>query len=203
VPIHAANSKQTPYPARTAAVVHAWMKKPRQVATIFPSSPALTHCIADRNCIRNAKCIVELGPGTGDTTAALLQHASPDSQVLAIELESEFIPALQSIADPRLAVQLGDAMDLEQFVNQHRFAAPDVIVSGIPFSAVPPATAHAIMANIARALPDNGVLIAYQLRSHVEQYARPFFDLQQVQTVWMNLPPLRVYQWTKRSVLRG
>jgi len=180
------------------AVLSAWCKAPSQVASICPSSNALLNAIADRNCIRSARTVVDLGPGTGETTAAILEHAPPDCRVLAIEMTPEFIEPLHALADPRLIVEHADAVDLERILLMHKLSKPDVIVSGIPFSSLPVQTAQSIMKSIQRHLADDGTFIAYQLRGHVERYAESEFGgYQSKRWVFWNLPPLRIYSWKK------
>jgi phospholipid N-methyltransferase len=97
-----------------------------------------------------------------------------------------------------LVVEAGDAVEMERLLLVHHMSAPEVIVSGIPFSSLDPKTARAILKTIHRDLADGGTFIAYQLRGHVADYAEEFFGRpQSVQWVWWNLPPLRVYTWRK------
>lgn len=195
---HAANRPRWATWQRSAAVLNAWLKAPSEVASVCPSSPILTQTIADRACIQEATSIVDLGPGTGGTTAAILQHARPDCRVLAIEKMSEFIPPLKAIGDPRLTVQQGDAVGLQRLLMMNDMTKPDVIVSGIPFSSIDPMVAKSMIRSIHGALADNGVFLAYQLRGHVTRYAQTLFnDPVSDRWVLLNLPPLRICTWQK------
>lgn len=195
---HAAKLPNRSFWHRAAAVLTAWLKAPSQVASICPSSRWLLRAVADRECVRQAKTIVDLGPGTGGTSAALLAQAGGDCRLLAIEKTAEFIHSLRAIDDPRLDVELGDAAEMERLLLVHGMTAPDVVVSGIPFSSLPADTARQIMKAVHRNLADGGTLIAYQLRGDVANYAAEFFGPPEtVQWVWPNLPPLRIYTWRK------
>lgn len=178
-----------------------WRKSPSQVASVWPSSRKLVNTIADRECIRSAKTIVDLGPGMGGTTKAILRHAAVDCRVLAIEKTSDFIAPLESFNDARLTVHEGDAVELRRILKTHKMSSPDVIISGIPFSALPFKAAKSIIKSIHRELDDGGVFIAYQLRSDVADYARDRFGEPESKSwVLWNLPPLRIFTWRKRSV---
>ncbi|QEG41883.1 class I SAM-dependent methyltransferase [Roseimaritima ulvae] len=183
--------------SRARSVLSAWISQPQQVATVAPSSSAVTKCIAHRTCIREASLVVELGPGMGGTTQSLLQQMRSDSRLLAIEKTDSFIPSLQAIDDPRLRVQCGDAVDLSEHLATHGLGTPDVVVSGIPFSSVPPAVAQQIATSIHENLRSGGVFIAYQMRSTVRNFAEPAFGSADVDRVWWNLPPLKVFTWTR------
>ncbi|TWU08494.1 16S ribosomal RNA methyltransferase KsgA/Dim1 family protein [Stieleria varia] len=180
-----------------AYVIRAWLKHPKDVCTICPSSPYLTENIANRDCIRDASVVLELGPGAGGTTAALLKQMRPDSRLLAIEKMPAFREALEKIADPRFSLEIGDAVNLLETIEAHGFSRPDVIVSGIPFSALPAAVAAAIVRSVHEALAPAGAFIAYQIRSDIEQHAFPLFGPSKCEVIALNIPPLKVYQWTK------
>lgn len=184
---------------RALCVLNAWLKKPAQVATIFPSSRFLMENIANRECIREASFVVELGPGTGCTTCALLSHMRADSRLLAIEKTAAFSEALQQIEDSRLTTVIADAVDLHSILQSYSDESPDVIVSGIPFSIIPTSVAKAIMRSIHQALQPGGTFIAYQLRDDIERLAEPYFGTARSEMVSLNLPPLQVYAWQKVS----
>lgn len=185
------------YARRAACVFKAWLKQPTQVATIFPSSVFLTELIAKRECIRQADTVVELGPGAGGTTLALLDAIKPEGRLLAVEKTPGLADALAEIDDPRLSSHLGDAVDLIDILRVHDLTKADVIVSGIPFSSIPRATAKRISRSIHEALPVGGTFIAYQLRDDILSFTRPLFGSPHTRFVMRNLPPLRVYTWTK------
>ena len=192
-------TKFPPFSERLRIVARACAKAPSTVASVCPSSSALTTCIADRDYVRHASRIVDLGPGTGGTTRAILDQLPANGKILAIEMTAEFIPTLLSIHDPRLTVVQGDAIRLEQFLSENRLGSPDLIVSGVPFSSLRSAAAHAIVATIHRTLRKDGVFLAYQLRGQLKRIAKPYFgEPETTEWVWWNLPPLRVFAWIKR-----
>ncbi len=163
---------------RILFVIRAWWKQPADVATICPSSPYLTEHVADRDCIREASSVLELGPGAGGTTAAILKQMRPDSRLLAIEKVPAFGDLLDEIVDPRLATEIGDAVDLVCGLEKHGLGQPDVIVSGIPFSALPPTVAKAIVQSVHAALKPGGTFIAYQVRSDMGPQDKLKLDVQ-------------------------
>jgi len=185
------------YAQRTLHVLKAWIKQPSQVATICPSSPHLTRAIAERSCIGEADRVIELGPGAGGTTLALLEQMKPTAQLLAIEKTRELAAALNLIDDERLIHHCGDAADLISIVQRNRFGLADVVVSGIPFSTLPSRTANKIVSAIDEALQPGGTFMAYQLHDDVCRYAEQRFGSPSIASVPINLPPLKVYSWTK------
>jgi phospholipid N-methyltransferase len=122
----------------------------------------------------------------------------PSARLLAIELDSVFHRHLcASQRDVRMVAELGSAERLQHFLAVHRMAAPDAIVSGIPFSTMPSDVSDRIAAAIAQALRPGGRFVAYQVRAHVARYVTP--HLGQPETEWepINIPPVRVFTWLK------
>lgn len=175
-----------------------FVRHPAQVGSIVPSSHHLEQRLVRSARISDARVVVELGPGTGGTTAAFLQAMCPSAQLLAIELDSEFHQhLLTAIHDPRFNLELGSAERLADFLAARWMPAPDAIISGIPFSTMPPEVSDRLAATIARVLRPGGRFVAYQVRAHVAGFMSPY--LGQPDKCWevMNMPPVRVYTWVK------
>ena len=122
----------------------------------------------------------------------------PDARLLAIEID----PALHAhaanvIRDPRLTVHLGSAEQLAEALAIYQLPAPDVVVSCLPFSTMPPELANRIAAEIARVLAPAGRLVAYQARAQLPRHATPHLGAPEWQWEWFNIPPVRVFTWTK------
>jgi phosphatidylethanolamine/phosphatidyl-N-methylethanolamine N-methyltransferase len=175
-----------------------FVRNPAQVGSVMPSSRFLEQRLVRQAGIHDARTVVELGPGTGGTTAALLQAMAPAARLLAIELDPDFHRHLgATIADPRLLLELGSAERLAELLAAHRLAAPDAIVSGIPFSTMPKAVSDSIAAAIAQVLRPGGRFVAYQVRGHVADFVAPYLGEPDRQWEMVNVPPVRVYTWIK------
>jgi phosphatidylethanolamine/phosphatidyl-N-methylethanolamine N-methyltransferase len=183
----------------SAEFLRGFLRKPAQVGSVVPSSGRLKNRLVRSAAIRDARVVVELGPGTGGTTLALLQAMHPAARLLAIELDTDFHRYLQrSLHDPRLILEQGSAERIAEFLALHGLAAPDAIVSGIPFSTMPPDVAAAIAETASRLLRPGGRLVAYQVRAHVAEYVSP--HLGPAHKAWepVNVPPVRVFTWVKQ-----
>ena len=192
-----APSAGSTFSQRTWFILKAWLRNPIQVATIFPSSPFLTKQLADRDCIRTADRVIELGPGAGGTTAAMLSQMHSDAKMLTIEKTESFAEPLNAIQDPRLSICMADAMDLRDIAREENFGKTDVLISGIPFSLLPPEVAMRISQSIYQVLRPGGVFIAYQMKSDVKEYAEPLFGPPVTEPIPMNVPPLNAFVWEK------
>lgn len=202
MPSSVTNTESQPFLPAIARNWKAFIQEPTQVASICPSLRALTDRLASGSAVGNALRVVEVGPGNGETTRALLKHMNESSRLLAIEKTEAFIESLCQLNDPRLIVRQGNAVNLMDYLQELDFGNPDLIISGIPFSSLPPETARSLVGTFHNALRPGGGFFAYQLRNDVARFARPLFGEPQVEWIWKNLPPLRIYRWTKPSAAR-
>jgi phospholipid N-methyltransferase len=177
----------------------AFLKSPRVVASLVPSSPFLERRVVDAAHLGTASVAVELGSGTGGTTRALLAALGPHSRLLAIERTAEFVTALRHIDDPRLEVVHGCASSIVTELQRRGLDTVDAVISGIPFSTLPPQLAHTIVDEVHEALRPCGRFVAYQFTDRVADYARPVLGRPRVQHELRNVPPLKVFTWEKSA----
>lgn len=191
---------QSPGPEHRIAFFQAFLRKPREVGSIIPSSRFLMRRVVREARVDRAGLVVELGPGTGGSTRALLRAMRPDAKLLAIEINPRFARLMaSSIRDPRLVVHVGSAEDVTGALREHGLGTPDVVLSGIPFSTMPQALGLGIVRAVHEALAPGGRFVAYQVRDRVEMLGREVFGPARVQTELLNVPPMRVYRWEKRA----
>jgi phosphatidylethanolamine/phosphatidyl-N-methylethanolamine N-methyltransferase len=179
------------------AFFRGFLKRPKQVGSIIPSSRFLERRVTRATRAHRAKLIVELGPGTGGTTRALLRAMQPEARLLAIEINPHFVEVLQRWPDKRLIVVPGSALDIGAILAARGLSAPDVIVSGIPFSTMTMPIGRDILRSVYDALEPGGAFVAYQVRDRVNLLGREVFGRARVQTELLNVPPMRIYRWEK------
>lgn len=173
-------------------------RHPAQVGSIMPSSRQLEQRLVRSARVGDARMVVELGPGTGGTTSAFLRAMASNAQLLAIELDAEFHQRLHaSIQDPRFNVELGSADCLAEFLSARWLPAPDAIISGIPFSTMPPNVSDRVASTVARVLRPGGRFVAYQVRAHVSGFVSPYLGPPEKAWEVVNVPPVRVFTWVK------
>lgn len=174
-----------------------FLRSPEQVGSIIPSSRFLERRIVNLAKLHQVRTVVELGPGTGGTTCAMLEAMPPDARLLTIELDPRFSGILEGLGDPRLIAHTGSAADLPEILREHGLASPDVVVSGIPFSTMPREIGNAVLEAVRDSLAPGGRFIAYQFRGHVGRLGRPIFGEPEVELELLNVPPMRFYCWRK------
>jgi phospholipid N-methyltransferase len=177
----------------------AFLKSPRVVASMIPSSPFLERRLVQAADLANARVAVELGSGTGGTTRALLAAMPRDSRLLAIERTEDFLAQLRAIGDPRLEVIHGCASSVVEELERRGLTGADAVISGIPFSTLPKPLARTIVEQVYQCLSPGGRFVAYQFTDKVAEFSRPVFGAPSVQHELRNVPPLKVFTWQKTA----
>lgn len=176
-----------------------FLRRPQQVGSVIPSSRFLEQRIVRRAGAATARTVVELGPGTGGTTRALLDVMPEESRLLAVELNPDYLPVIRAIDDPRVVVFEGSAVDIRRALSEHGLPAADLVVSGIPFSTMPEEVARAILREVGEALAPGGRFVAYQFRDRVLTLGREILGPAEIELELLNVPPMRVYRWDKNG----
>ena len=168
-------------------------RSPKGVSAFTPSSPSLARAIAGEVDIGREGLIVELGPGTGAITNALLARGIAPKRLLLVERDCEFVAVLRRLY-PTLDVRWGDALRLEDFLTPT--CRVSAVVSGLPILHLSPQARHALV-NRSLAHQDAGGLfiqLSYGWQPPVPVEAHVSIAKK---TVWSNFPPAHI--WTYRS----
>ncbi len=180
-----------------------FLKHPLQIGSIIPSSHFLERRILQAARIASARTIVELGSGTGGTTRAILREMKPDARLLSIEINQNFHQIVRNIPDDRLTAHQGNALELPSILSLHGLPPPDAVVSGIPFSTMPHEDGCRIVHAISSCLAENGYFVAYQVSGKIAKLCIPHLGPVHVGREFINIPPMRVYQWRKNGNFRN
>lgn len=174
-----------------------FVKNPRQLGSVIPSSGFLTRRIIRNARLSAAKVVVELGPGNGGTTRDFLKAMSQDARLLSIELNGGLYELASSVKDPRHIAHHGDASKLPDILQHYGLRAPDVVISGIPFSTMSPTVGTQLLETIYKQLAPGGRFVAYQVNGQVDRLNSFFGDNKTLEIELLNIPPLRVWCWQK------
>ncbi len=171
-----------------------FVKHPVMVGSIVPSSGKLIRKMLEPVDWTNCKLFVEYGPGVGTFCRPILDRMAPDARLIAIDTNEEFIDYLRgTIPDPRFSAVAGSAADVERIVADHGFAHADYVLSGLPFSTLPPGVGPAIAAATHRVLRIDGAFLVYQFSPKVRDFLTPHWDRIDHDMEWWNVPPAQLY----------
>lgn len=175
-----------------------FIRHPRTVGTFAVSSPALVQRLLDPVDWARCRHVVELGPGVGTITRAILDAMPRSGRLLALEMNADFVRELRrGFQGDQLTVVHGSAADLERHLADNRFGTVDLVISGIPFSTMPSSLRERTLDIVARSLAPEGLFLVYQYANHVlEPLQRRFADVQR-EVEWRNLVPVRIFRCSR------
>jgi phospholipid N-methyltransferase len=180
-----------------------FIKNPVMVGSIIPSSTKLIARMLAPVDWQATRLFVEYGPGVGTFTRPILDLLGPDARLIAIDTNPDFIDYLRrDIDDPRLIAVAGSAADVEKIVAAHGFDHADYVLSGLPFSTLPPGVGDAIGKATARVIRDGGAFLVYQFSPKVRDFIAPFFERIERGFEWVNVPPATLF-WAYRERAAG
>lgn len=170
-----------------------FLQRGRVIASFAPSSRFMANAQVRDIDFANAKCIVELGAGTGPITAELLNRAPKHCRLLIIELDRDLCRHLRK-RFPGADIVEADATDLDRLLDERGIDKVDHILSGLPLPSIPEEIRDRILDVSARRLASGGTFRQLTVMPWVyyRMYRRYFTDIH-FRFVPLNLPPGGVY----------
>ena len=184
----------------TSLFLQELLSTPREVGAILPSSQRLSAAMA-RWLPRSDGCVLELGPGTGPVTGALIARGFDRRRLVLVEFDPRFCRLLEGRFGPVRVIQ-GDAYDLPRTLGEFVSANVAAIVSSLPLLNQPPHLRERLIGDAFALMGRNGVFVqfTYGLRSPIPREAcAGRYSAHCGPPIWLNLPPARV--WTYRLVV--
>lgn len=174
-----------------------WLKNPKNIGAIAPSGPALSRTMAAIVDPSVNGAIVELGPGTGPVTAALIERGIDPKRLVLVEYDNEFCAILRA-KFPDVKVVQGDAFALDQTLQDHVTFPLAAIVSSLPLLNFAPELRQRLIESAMRLLRPRApfVQFTYGANSPLPVQSH-LYETSASKRVWWNLPPARV--WTYRA----
>jgi phospholipid N-methyltransferase len=203
----AADPKSNPNPPSTTPVsrtrapdwwlmMKAFFTQGRKIASFAPSSRPMARKMIDGIDWDAAKCIVELGAGTGPITAQVVKRVKPHTRLVVIELDPTLCGRLQSRFHglPNVDVIQGDATRFDKYLADRKIAKVDHVLSGLPLPSFPQELRDVVLETSARTLTPSGTFRQLTVMPWIyyRMYARYFEDVRFRFVPW-NLPPGGVY----------
>ncbi len=177
-----------------------FLANPRLVGAILPTSRWAVRDMLDMADFTQARCVVELGAGTGSYTEEILKRLRPDARLLAFEIDPDLVTTLsERIKDPRVQVINDSAENLEDYLDGANVV--DVIVSAIPFTSLPESVKRDIFEQVTRALAPEGVMVVIQYSTMVQRDLTRLFASVRRRVSPLNVPP--AFLFACRAALQG
>lgn len=173
------------------------LKKPRTIGAVLPSSRHLSYMLAAMvSPLLPEQKVLEIGPGTGVITQALLKSGVVFDQLTLLEYCQSMVDELQQ-QWPLLSIVQGDAKWLGQdVVVDQQF---NWIISSLPLFSMSLSDRNQVVRAINGLLLQNGHLISltYNLFQRSPFQLLPGIEQVSHQTIIRNIPPARIDHFIK------
>jgi phospholipid N-methyltransferase len=197
--IAADTRKRAKAPSPWGMFFRGFLKHPVMVGSVVPSSDKLIRKMLGPVDWSRTRTFVEYGPGVGTFCRPVLDRLAHDAKLIAIDTNPDFIAYLRrTIRDPRFVPVLGSAADVARILADHGEDGADYVLSGLPFSTLPPGVGDAIGAATAQVLRPGGAFLVYQFSPKCRDFIAPYLPAIDHAMEWWNVPPAQLYwAWKK------
>jgi phosphatidylethanolamine/phosphatidyl-N-methylethanolamine N-methyltransferase len=177
--------------------LRSWIEKPLHMGAVMPSGRLLARTMAQYVKIDSDDPVIELGPGTGAITSALLHRGVDQKRLVLVEYNSGFCALLRD-RYPQAKVVHGDAYTLRDTLWNVLGKPASAIVSGLPLVTKPMSTRLKLIRDAFAALAPGApfVQFTYSVAPPIPR-SLPGVSTEASERIWMNLPPARVWVYRK------
>jgi phosphatidylethanolamine/phosphatidyl-N-methylethanolamine N-methyltransferase len=177
--------------------LRSWIEKPLHMGAVMPSGRPLARTMAQYVDIDSNDPVIELGPGTGAITSALLHRGVDQKRLVLVEYNPGFCALLRD-RYPQARVVQGDAYSLRDTLWNVLGAPAAAVVSGLPLVTKPMLTRLKLIRDAFAALAPGApfVQFTYSVAPPIPK-SLPGVSTEASERIWMNLPPARVWVYRK------
>ncbi|NPU11762.1 methyltransferase [Bradyrhizobium sp. 83012] len=177
--------------------LRSWIEKPLHMGAVMPSGRLLARTMAQYVDPHGTGPVIELGPGTGAITAALVERGIDQKRLVLVEYNPSFCALLRD-RYPQAKVVQGDAYRLRDTLWNVLGAPASAVVSGLPLVTKPMLTRMKLVRDAFAAMSPNApfVQFTYSVVPPIPK-SLPGVTTQASERIWMNLPPARVWVYRK------
>lgn len=177
--------------------IRSWLEKPLVVGAVTPSGRVLARTMARYIDPNLPGPVVELGPGTGPVTDALLEHGIAEDRLVLVEYNPTFCLRLR-LRFPRATVLQGDAYDLRRVLADKTREPGAAVVSGLPLFTKPLKMRLRLLRDAFSVMRPGAPFVQFTY-AVVPPIPKSLAGVrtQASERIWMNLPPARVWVYRK------
>jgi phosphatidylethanolamine/phosphatidyl-N-methylethanolamine N-methyltransferase len=178
-----------------------WIDKPRAVGSIVPTSSVTARRMASIIDTKSGMPVLEVGPGTGVITKAILGRGVNPADVYTVEYSHDFVTHLKRNY-PDINVIEGDGFNLDKTLGDKRGMIFDSVVSGVPLLNLPVQRRIAYLENLLSRIPRGRpvVQLTYGPKSPIPPGLGDY-TVEHFHFILRNIPPtqLWLYRRTPRN----
>ena len=176
-----------------------WIDKPRAVGSIIPTSSVAARRMASVIDPKSDLPVLEVGPGTGVITRAILAAGVKPENLYAVEYSTDFVRHLRRIY-PGVNVIEGDAFNLNATLGDKSSMVFDSVVSGVPLLNFPVAQRIAYIESLLDRIPVGRpiVQLTYGPLSPIPP-GRGDYTVEHFHFVIRNIPPTQLWIYRREG----
>jgi len=180
--------------------IRSWIERPLTIGAVTPSGKMLARAMARHVDPNSDGPVVELGPGTGPVTEALVEAGVDPSRLVLVEFNPEFCRLLQKRYPEATLVQ-GDAYSLRRLLETLLIQPAAAVVSGLPLVTKPIRMRLRLIRDAFDLMLPGApfVQFTYSVASPLPRRLGGF-TAEASERIWMNIPPARVWVYRKSEV---
>ncbi|MGP2491314.1 phospholipid N-methyltransferase PmtA [Mesorhizobium sp. PUT5] len=170
-----------------------WVRRPKAVGSIIPTSSITAREMASVIDTGSGLPVLEIGPGTGVITRAILARGVRPENLYAVEYSPEFVRHLRRLY-PAVNVIEGDAFNLSAALGDNRDLTFDSVISGVPLLNFPVARRIAYLETLLDRIPPGRpvVQLTYGPLSPIPP-GRGDYRVEHFHFVVRNIPPTQLW----------
>jgi phosphatidylethanolamine/phosphatidyl-N-methylethanolamine N-methyltransferase len=177
--------------------IRSWAEKPLTTGAVSPSGPDLSRRMASFIETERNGPVLELGPGTGVVTHAILERGIKPERVVALEYNDDFCRLLRR-RHPDMRVVRGDAYRLRDTLADVAPGSLASIVSSMPLFSRPREERRALLMEAFELLQPGAPFIQFSYALVPPVAPEPqVFSVQRSGWIVRNLPPARVWVYRR------
>jgi phosphatidylethanolamine/phosphatidyl-N-methylethanolamine N-methyltransferase len=180
-----------------ARFLRSWIERPLLTGAVTPSGRVLARMMASFVDPNTPGPVIELGPGTGPVTDALIQRGIEQERLVLVEFNPDFCKLLHR-RFPRATIIQGDAYDIRETLGGVLKEPASATVSSLPLFTKPVEARLALLRETQGLMQQGAPFVQFTYAMVPPIPKRPGeFTAKGSSRVWLNLPPARVWSYCK------
>ncbi len=182
-----------------AKFLRSWLDRPLTTGAVSPSGRALARAMAAPVDPQGSGQVIELGPGTGPVTQALIERGVARERLVLVEYAADFVDLLRN-RFPGVTVIQGDAYDVGRTLEGALSGPVAAVVSSLPLLTRPAAQRSRLVSDCFELSGADApfVQFTYGATPPVPLHSGPFHATAGSR-IWWNLPPARVWVYRRKG----
>jgi phosphatidylethanolamine/phosphatidyl-N-methylethanolamine N-methyltransferase len=170
---------------------------PKTVGAIMPTSARMANRMASIIDTGSGLPVLELGPGTGVITKAILDKGVKPENVVSVEYSSDFVRHLRG-KYPGVNFINGDAFSLAETLENYRGQKFDCVISGIPLLNFPMHQRVKLVEDLLKLIPIGRPIVQFSYGPVSPVVARPdSYTIKHFDFIMRNIPPAQIWHYKK------